>query len=101
MKTQGNFYFKGIEEREGGKFINNNGKEITFEPSFLIKVDELDRCITRERTFKFPRTNLDLAEKFKSINLYENINIIFDISLFNNNVKLTPVDVIFNTEDNS
>lgn len=99
MNCEGNFVFKGIERKEGGEFVNNNGQKITYNPTFQIKVDEITGTKIEERTFKFSADNRQLYDKFKSLKPYENIIISFNIELYKTSVKLVPIDLIFEHEN--
>ena len=100
MKCEGEFVFKGIETKEGGEFTNERGQLIKFSPTNQIKLDEIQGTKTEERTFKFPIENKPLAEKFKSLKLYENVVVAFNIELYKTSVKLVPIDVLCEHEDN-
>lgn len=100
MKCEGNFIYKGIEERKGGEFTNERGRVIKFEPFFKITLDEIvENGKVETRTFNFPIKNTDLADKFKDLDLYCNIIVAFDIVMFRNNVRLVPYDLIFEKEE--
>lgn len=94
MRTEGQFVFKTIEERKGGKFVNSNGQTVTYNNAYVIKVDELENDKIYPRTFKFSVNDKDLFNKFSKLNPYEDITIEFIIRNFNNNISLIPVDVI-------
>ena len=42
MKTKGKFIFKGVKHRDGGKFVNQQGQEISYNDSYQVKFDEVD-----------------------------------------------------------
>ena len=94
MKCEGEFVFKGIETKAGGEFTNERGQVIKYSPTNQIKLDEIIGTKTEERTFKFPVENKELCEKFKSLKIYENIVIVFNIELYKTSVKLIPIDLI-------
>lgn len=98
MKCEGNFIFKGLGERAGGKFINEKGREVTYSSSNVIKVDELLNGKPVERIFKFSKEDTTLEENFKKIDLYADVTIEFDIRIYKNSVNLVPIDVIWETE---
>ena len=100
MKCEGEFVFKGIETKEGGEFTNERGQLIKFSATNQIKLDEIVGTKTEERTFKFPVENKPLAEKFKSLKLYENVVVAFNIELYKTSVKLVPIDVLCEHEEN-
>lgn len=99
MKCEGEFVFKGIEAKEGGEFTNERGQAIKFNPTYQIKLDEIVGTKTEERTFKFPIENKELAEKFKILKIYENILVQFKVDLYKSSVKLIPIDVICEQEE--
>lgn len=99
MKCEGEFVFKGIETKEGGEFTNERGQVIKYSPTNQIKLDEIRGTKTEERTFKFPVENKQLAEKFKSLRLYENIVVAFNIELYKTSVKLVPIDLVCEHEE--
>lgn len=98
MQCEGNFIFKGLGERSGGKFTNNQGREITYASSNVIKLDELVNGKPVERIFKFSKDDINLKDKFSKIDLYTDITVVFDIKIYKNNVTLVPVDVICEQE---
>lgn len=99
MKCEGEFVFKGIETKEGGEFTNDRGQVIKYSPTYQIKLDEVVGTKTEERTFKFPIENKPLAEKFKTLKLYENVIVAFNIELYKTSVKLIPIDLICEHEE--
>ena len=99
MVCSGNFVFKGIEERDGGEFVNQQGQKITFEPTYQVKVDENVDGKIQERIFKFKQTNKVLAQEFKEINVYDSIEIDFNVELYKNSVKLIPCEVHYTEEE--
>ena len=94
MKCQGDFIYKGLEAREGGEFTNDKGQNIKFEPSYLLKVDEIVDGFAMERTFKFPQKNALLAQKLNGLKLYDHITITFDVILSNYITKIIPIDLV-------
>jgi len=98
MKCEGSFIYRGIEEKEGGEFINNNNQKVKFDPTYQVKVDEEVENNIVERKYKFSRSNVELAEKFKRLKPYTKIIIAFDITQYNNNFKLIPTDVVCEVE---
>lgn len=99
MVCTGHFVFKGIEERDGGEFVNQQGQKITFEPTYQVKVDENVDGKIQERIFKFKQTNKALAQEFKGINVYDSIEIDFNVELYKNSVKLIPCEVHYTEEE--
>ncbi len=94
MKCEGDFVFKTIEQKEGGTFVNDKGQEISYNPTFQIKVDEVSGTKIEERTFKFSHDNRKLWDKFKVLDIYEKVVIVFEVEIYKTSVKLVPVDVI-------
>lgn len=99
MKCEGEFVFKGIEQKEGGEFVNDKGQKIAYNPTYQIKLDEITNSKVEERTFKFSHQNDALANKFKALKLYEGVIVSFDIELYKTSVKLVPTDVICEHEN--
>ena len=100
MKCEGNFYFKGIEEKKGGEFTSSSGQKIVYSPTYQLKVDEVINEKAVERTFKFSHKNNELFNKFRTFKLYDNILVAFDIFVFKNQIRLIPIDVICEHEPN-
>lgn len=98
MKCEGNFVYKGIEERKGGEFTNERGQIIKFDPAFKITLDEINNGKVETRTFAFPKNKTELADKFKDLKLYSEIIVAFDVVISRNNVKLVPFDMIYEKE---
>lgn len=98
MKCEGNFIYKGIEERKSGEFTNERGQNIKFDAVFKVTLDEINNGKVDTRTFTFPIKNTELADKFKNLKLYSDIVVAFDIVIFRNNVKLVPYDLVFEKE---
>ena len=99
MKCEGNFVYKGIEERKGGEFTNEIGQVIKYDPAFKITLDEINGSKVETRFFTFPIKNTELADKFKSLKLYSDIIVAFDIVISKKNLKLIPYDLIYEKEE--
>lgn len=99
MKCEGNFVYKGIEERKGGEFTNERGQVIKFDPAFKITLDEINNGKVETRTFTFPKNNAELYDKFKDLKLYSDIIVAFDVVISRSNVKLVPFDMVYEKED--
>lgn len=99
MKCEGNFIYKGIEKRQGGEFTNERGQVIKYDDAFKITLDEVNEGKVITRTFTFSKNNTELENKFKSLKLYDNIVVAFDVVISRNNVKLVPFDMICEKED--
>lgn len=99
MKCQGKFVFKCIERKDGGEFVTQQGQKITFEPTYQVKVDENVDGKIQERIFKFKQTNKSLAQEFEELNVYDSIEIDFNVELYKNSVKLVPCGVHYTEEE--
>lgn len=98
MKCEGNFIYKGIEERKGGEFTNERGQIIKYDTAFKVTLDESNGIKAVTRTFTFPKENTELLNKFKALKLYEEVIVAFDINISRNSVKLVPFDVVCEDE---
>ena len=99
MKCEGNFVYKGIEERKGGEFTNERGQLIKFDSVFKLTLDEINYGKVETRTFTFPKNNTELYDKFKDLKLYSEIIVAFDVVFSRSNVKLVPFDMVYEKED--
>ncbi len=93
MKCNGIFVFKSVSKREGGTFKNDKGQEISYDDSYILKVDELTDDI-RERRFKFPCTNKKFYDELCKLESYTKICIDFEVVIYDNSAKLLPVGII-------
>lgn len=94
MKCIGDFKFKGIEKRDGGKFTNTKGDEITYKESYLIKLDELsEEGKIYNRDFKIP-IDSPLVEPLLITKPYTDITLEFDIKIYGNNIRCIPVAIV-------
>ncbi len=93
-ECKGDFIFKSIEKRDGGTFTNENGKEIEYDASYRLKVDEITENGIDERIFKIPLKSRQLYEDLKALKHYDAIVLEFDIVFSNSvgTVKLIPID---------
>lgn len=99
MICKGQFIFKEVSKKDGGEFTTPEGEVIKYDPTYLIKVDELSDKGIDQRKFKFPITNDNLFAELKALNPYEKIEIVFDTFFntndnYNNNCRLVPVSVV-------
>lgn len=94
MKSVGEFIFRGIEKRDGGKFINDKGQEIEYDAKYVLKVDEIgsDGSIN-ERKLNVDIKNTSLVDKLKQLKPYEKIKIECDIVMYQNTAKVVPVAI--------
>lgn len=95
MKCQGNFVFKGIEEREGGEFVNSNGQKIVYDSKYVLKVDERgEDGKIYDRKFAIDKKETNLIKTLQACEPYSDIVIDFDIKIYNSQVKLVPIGII-------
>ena len=94
MNCKGRFIFRYIEKKEAGSFTDENGREIRYDSSYNLKLDEIVEGKPVERKFKIPLTDKNLANDFFNLEAYSPCEVTFDISLFANSVKLTPKQVL-------
>lgn len=92
MKCIGKFKFKELVKKDGGKFTNAKGDEIEYKPSYSLKVDEVTENGIFERVFKIALDS-PLVEKLQNVKPYTDISLEFDINLYNNSVRLIPLDI--------
>lgn len=93
MKCQGKFKYKGITKRDGGSFTNSRGQVINYGESYSLKVDELTDKGVQERIFKVA-IDSPLIPQLAQKQLYDEILIEFDITLYSSGPKLTPVTLL-------
>lgn len=93
MKCQGKFKFKGIEKREGGSFTNAQGRQINYDESYSLKVDEETEKGIFERNFKVKKDS-DLVDDLLLVKPYTNIILEFDITFYGRNISVIPVALI-------
>lgn len=94
MISKGKFKFKSIEKREGGEFINDKGQLITYESSYVIKVDEQTENGIYERRFKISSSDNALVSKIQRLSAYDDIEMTFDIQFYGNSTKVVPTDIV-------
>lgn len=99
MNCKGRFIFRYIEKRDAGSFTDDNGKEVRYDSSYNLKLDEIVEGKPVERKFKIPLSNNSLANDFFNLEPYSACEVTFDINLYANSVKLTPKQVIAVGED--
>lgn len=93
MKCKNNVVFKSIEERDGGSFTNDKGQKIDYGKAFVVRFDEeLANGGVAERKVKFPGSNINLYNRFKTLKTYDKIVIDFEVSIQNSSCKLEIVD---------
>lgn len=94
MKCRGNFVYKGIEEKSGGEFTNNNGQIIKYDGSYSLKVDEVTETGVNEIRLKIPLTNKALVDKLKIKKIYDEIILDCNVQFYGNNARVVPVGLI-------
>lgn len=99
MNCKGRFIFRYIEKKDAGSFKDENGKEIRYDSSYNLKLDEIVDGKPTERKFKIPLSNNGLANDFFNLEPYSTCEVVFDINLYANSVKLIPKQVIAVGED--
>lgn len=94
MKCQGNFKFKSLEKREGGKFVNGKGEEISYKESYSLKLDEItEDGKIYERTFKV-LTDSELVEPLLITKPYSDITLEFDVKIYGSKISCIPVAIV-------
>ncbi len=100
MKCKGNFVFKSITHKPGGTFKNANGEEISYKPSYVLKVDELgNNNEINERKFKIAEDKIQLINTLKALEAYTKINLDFNVTIYTNSISLELIDVSTNFVD--
>lgn len=94
MQSSGKFIFKSLERKDGGKFTNERGQEISYSPSYLLKVDENKDGVINERKLKIPDTNNNLIQKLMKKNPYDQIELICNIDFYGSVAKVVPIDLV-------
>lgn len=92
MRAKGEFVFKCIEKKNGGKFVNDKGQEVEYNEKYQLKVDEVtpDGSIN-ERKFNVDINNLGLVDRLKKLKPYEKITLECDILMYNTSAKVVPI----------
>lgn len=90
MKCIGKFKFKGLTRKDGGSFTNDRGQEITYKPSYSLKLDEMTEEGIYERIFKIADDSA-LVSSLQQLKPYQDITLEFDVILYANSIKLVPV----------
>lgn len=100
MKCRGLFVFKTITFKKSGIFTNEEGKEIAYKSSYILKVDELgENGEINERKFKIPEDKITLINDLKSLETYTKIYLDFNVTLYTSTVSLEVIDVSTDIED--
>lgn len=99
MKCKGEFIFKSISKVEAGEFKNSNGDIIKFNSSYKVLLDNWRDDKVDEFKIKLNEDSKELIQKFKTLRPYQQIIIEFDVLIYNNQVRLIPVDLTFNSNN--
>lgn len=94
MQCKGNFNFRSLDKRSGGSFTNEKGNVIQYDDCYVLSVDEATSSGLQVRTFKISTSNEQILNKLKTKKTYDNINILFNVSIYRSNVKLIPIDLL-------
>ena len=95
MQAKGNFIFKSLELKDGGKFTNERGQIVDYPESYQLKVDEQsnDGSIN-ERKLKISKNNDVLIQKLKKKQAYDRIELLCDVQFYGSIARVIPVDLI-------
>jgi hypothetical protein len=99
MQAKGKFIFKSLERKDGGKFTNERGQEISYDASYQLKVDENKDGVINERKLKISQKNDLLIQKLMKKNPYDQIELLCDIEFYGSVAKVIPVDLIDNSNN--
>lgn len=99
MKCKGEFIFKSISKVEAGEFKNSNGDIIKFDSSYKVLLDSWRDDKVYEFKIKLNEDSKELIQKFKTLRPYQQIIIEFDVLIYNNQVRLIPIDLSFNSNN--
>ena len=92
MKAKGVFMYKGVSQKDGGTFKNDKGEDVSYNSCMVLTCDEIQEDGTgKERKFKFKDGQISLVNDFKALSLYTEIEIEFDLALYNNRCVVTPI----------
>lgn len=98
MQCKEKFYFKCIEEREGGSFIGSDGNKREYPSAYIVRFDEEKiskngTSVVNERRTKVDKENTILLEKIQKLRRFEPVYMIFTVDFITNGVALKLVDV--------
>ncbi|MCI8999567.1 MAG: hypothetical protein HFJ26_01205 [Clostridia bacterium] len=94
MRSQGKFVFKGIEKRDGGEFTDAQGRNVKYDESYQLKLDEKTEKGIYERRLKVSKDNMLLVQKLEKLECYTEIELICDINFYGNRITVVPVDLV-------
>lgn len=92
MKGSGIIIFKSIENRDGGKFVNDRGQEIKYQSCYILKADEIVNGKIYDLRFKILEENKTLINNLKTLESYTKIDIKFDVDCSGSFVRIVPTD---------
>ena len=100
MECKGLFVFKSLILRSAGTFKDAEGKDIEYPASYILKVDQIEENNdVNERKFKVNTKDKELINKLNQFKIYDNIVLIFKITLYTSKMSMVLVDVSDNIED--
>lgn len=92
MYLKSKVIYKGLEERLGGSSIIE-GREVKWEDGFNVLFDEIiDNKAVGGKTIVL-KSNSALLQKFTKLNIYDNIELLFEVHFKDKNVKITLIDI--------
>lgn len=95
MKCKGRFVFKELKKVDAGSFTDKEtGEVISYNESYKLKVDEITEQGINERVFKVATDNTNVLNGLVGVKPYDKIDIDFDLGLYPNGARLTPVVVV-------
>lgn len=98
MYLKSKVIYKGLEERLGGSSIID-GREIKWEDGYNVLFDEIiDNKAVGGKTIVL-KNNTNLVQKFSKLNIYDNIELLFEVHFKDKNVKITLVDISLPSKD--
>ena len=100
MECKGLFVFKSLILRPAGTFKDAEGKDIEYPASYILKVDQIEENDdVNERKFKVNTKDKELINKLNQFKIYDNIVLIFKITLYTSKMSMVLIDVSDNRED--
>lgn len=94
MKCQGKFIFKGIEKRAGGEFVDAQGRNVKYDESYQLKLDEKTEKGIYERRLKVSKDNMLLVQKLEQLEAYTEIELTCEVNFYGNRITVVPVDLV-------
>ena len=94
MECKGLFVFKSLVLRPAGTFKDAEGKDIEYPASYILKVDQIEENDdVNERKFKVNTKDKELINKLSQFKIYDNIVLIFKITLYTSKMSMSLIDV--------